>query len=301
MPKQIGPYGLIDLESIIQVDHLVTIHYFEYSKHFFFAGERHDFWEFLYVDKGSVHVSTDQDRYSLQQGDIIFHQPMEFHTVEANKKVAPNLVVISFVAQSPAMDYFKGKIFQLSPEMRQDLGQILRLASQVFSTPLSDPQTKVYKKRPDRPLGSDQLILINLERFLLHCLGLGLGHTDPALSFPPMLIESESVQVSQIMDLMASNLHQSWTLDRICQEVHMSPSSLNKLFKKYCQMTVLQYLKHLKVEKAKDLIRQDLYNFSEIARQLNYQSIHYFSRLFKAHTGMTLSQYKSSVKKHLDL
>ena len=47
---------------------------------------------------------------------------------------------------------------------------------------------------------------------------------------------------------------------------------------------------------AEEMIRQGSHNFTEIAALLGYNSIHYFSRHFKKVTGMTPSEYASSVK-----
>ena len=71
------------------VDAIVTVHYFEYAKNYVFEGEKHDFWELLYVDKGEVEVMADSTGYRLRQGDMIFHKPDEFHNVFANGVVAP--------------------------------------------------------------------------------------------------------------------------------------------------------------------------------------------------------------------
>ena len=44
------------------------------------------------------------------------------------------------------------------------------------------------------------------------------------------------------------------------------------------------------------MIRNQHMNFSQIADSLGYSSIHYFSRQFKKITGLTPSQYASSIK-----
>ena len=69
------------LKPELIVDKIITIHYFEYSSHFIFPGETHDFWEFLYVDKGTVDVMAGSIPHTLNKGDIIFHQPNEFHSI----------------------------------------------------------------------------------------------------------------------------------------------------------------------------------------------------------------------------
>lgn len=48
---------------------------------------------------------------SLKKDEIIFHKPNEFHTVRSNGKVAPNVVVVSFECTSPAMDFFRDRVF----------------------------------------------------------------------------------------------------------------------------------------------------------------------------------------------
>ena len=42
----------LPVDRDIQIDYLVTVHYFEYSKDFAFDCEQHDFWELVYMDKG---------------------------------------------------------------------------------------------------------------------------------------------------------------------------------------------------------------------------------------------------------
>ena len=49
-------YVKTQLKREITIPAIITIHYFEYMKDFAFKGESHDFWEFLYVDKGNILV-----------------------------------------------------------------------------------------------------------------------------------------------------------------------------------------------------------------------------------------------------
>ena len=52
----------------------------------------------------------------------------------------------------------------------------------------------------------------------------------------------------------------------------------------------------MKVEAAKQMIRDEQMNFTQISESLGYSSIHYFSRQFKKMTGMTPSEYASSIR-----
>ena len=52
----------------------------------------------------------------------------------------------------------------------------------------------------------------------------------------------------------------------------------------------------MKINEARRMIRNQSLNFTQIADQLGYTSIHYFSRQFKKITGMSPSEYASSIK-----
>lgn len=84
-------YVKTTLQHSIDIDAIITLHYFEYMKNFEFKGESHNFWEFLYVDKGTVAVRADDTWTTLYTGDIIFHQPNEFHaiTLSPSGKIHP--------------------------------------------------------------------------------------------------------------------------------------------------------------------------------------------------------------------
>ena len=138
------------LHREIVIDSIITMHYFEYMKDFVFRGESHDFWEFLYVDKGEIHVTADSLRTTLKKGDIIFHKPNEFHNVEATGTIAPNLVVVSFSSSSPVMGFFENKCFHIDEAERSLLAEIITEARNCFSMRLDDPYlTHMVKNSPE--------------------------------------------------------------------------------------------------------------------------------------------------------
>ena len=47
-------YVKTKLQHSIDIDAIITLHYFEYMKDYVYDGESHDFWEFVFVDSGIV-------------------------------------------------------------------------------------------------------------------------------------------------------------------------------------------------------------------------------------------------------
>ncbi len=71
-----------------------------------------------------------------------------------------------------------------------------------------------------------------------------------------------------------------------------SYSVLSKLFSKREGVTIEKYEIQLKIEKVKELIQHQEYNFSEIAFSLNYNNSSHLAKQFKSITGMSMTQYK---------
>lgn len=287
------PYIGCTLEDSLHVDELFTIHYFEYTNQFYFPGEAHDFWEFVCVDKGSVKICMDDKEHILHKGEIAFHQPNEFHNVSTYSLTAPNLVVVSFRCSSPLMDFFKQRILKIDEKGRSLLAHILLEAKGLFETPLNDPYVEHMKKRKDIPIGTEQLIRMEIEHFLLHLIR-RYSATDKQIILPAT---KNTLDIFKRMtDYMEDNLSTRLSIEQICRDNMIGRTQLQNVFQKECHMGVIEYFSKLKVDAAKHMIRDGILNFTQISEKLGYTSIHYFSRQFKRITGMTPSDYASSVK-----
>lgn len=288
-------YVLLEPLRPIHVEALASVHYFEYTSTYYFEGESHDFWEFLYVDKGTVTVTADGTEHALEKGQMIFHAPEEFHTVRANGVVAPNLVVASFVCHSEAMLFFRGKILHAGDTERALLARVVEEAENAFASPLDDPLTTRLARAQTTPFGAEQLIAQSIEQLLIQFVR--RGEADK-VEKPSSLIREHGQQefIDRITAYLESNLSHRLTLSDICRDNLVGRSYLQKIFREKTGGGAMEYFGTLKIKAAKRMVREGNHNFTEIAALLGYNSIHYFSRHFKKVTGMTPSEYASSVK-----
>jgi AraC-like DNA-binding protein len=101
--------------------------------------------------------------------------------------------------------------------------------------------------------------------------------------------------VDKINAYLNENIYSAITIAKISNYLGVSPSLVKKVYKAQTGESVMDTFIHLKIDEAKRLIREEDLNFSQIAEKLNYGSVHYFSRIFKAKTEMTPTEYSTSV------
>lgn len=283
----------IELENCLTIDCLYTIHYFEYTSNFYFPGESHDFWELVYVDKGSADICMDEKEITLKKGDIAFHKPNEFHKVSTYGLTAPNLVVISFDCHSPLMEYLQHQIFKINQKERSILADILVEARMLLASPLNNPYLNNMVKNENLPLGTEQLIKTYLEQFLI--LLLRRYHNNQIATDSTGTPNTETI-FKRVTSYMEANIDKRLTIQQICWDNMIGRTKLQKIFHTESGMGIIDYFSKLKIDAAKHMIRDGKLNFSQISEQLGYSSIHYFSRQFKKIAGMSPSEYAFSVK-----
>lgn len=294
-------YKPVYLKNDFTIEKLYTIHYFEYMNDFSFQGESHNFWEFLYVDKGAVEITAGKTSHRLEKGDIVFHKPNEFHKVTADGKIAPNLIVVSFECLSPLMHFFENKILRLDETERSILGIIISEARETFVERLDDPYQEQMFLKPNAPFGALQMIRLSLERFLIHILRryrspFHVEKGDSTKFLKTTKQKNDHGIFSRVTDYLEAHLNEKLTIENICKDNLIGRSQLQKIFQEQSGLGIIEYFSNMKIEAAKQMMRTDHLNFTQISEKLGYSSIHYFSRQFKKITGMTPSEYISSIK-----
>jgi two-component system response regulator YesN len=83
------------------------------------------------------------------------------------------------------------------------------------------------------------------------------------------------------------------SLQDVAALVHLSPSHFSLIFSRETGETFKEYLSGLRLEKAKELLRTTALKSFEIAAQVGYNDPHYFSHVFKKHTGLSPRAFRS--------
>ena len=98
--------------------------------------------------------------------------------------------------------------------------------------------------------------------------------------------------VSKAKTYMQENFGKDISLDDVSREVNVSPYYFSKLFKEEAGENFIEYLTHLRIDRAKELLRDETLSIKEISMMIGYGDPNYFSRIFKKQTSMTPREYR---------
>ncbi|MBN6185413.1 AraC family transcriptional regulator [Aneurinibacillus sp. BA2021] len=101
--------------------------------------------------------------------------------------------------------------------------------------------------------------------------------------------------VQKAMQYIDASYLSNITLEQVASHVHLSPNYFSYIFKKTTGSSFIEYITHLRIEKAKAMLMDLTYTVYHVASAVGYNDARYFSRVFKSIVGKTPSQYRNSM------
>lgn len=93
--------------------------------------------------------------------------------------------------------------------------------------------------------------------------------------------------VSEIKKYIALNLDKTLTVREIANTLYLSPKYICNVFKKKTGVSILQYQKAKKMERALSYLKSGEYAVGEVASLLGFENVAYFSGTFKDYYGLS--------------
>lgn len=245
----------------------------------------HDYYELVIFVEGEINYVCESSVYSPKRGDVIIIPPGKFHMSKLKgerthyKRHVFYLYPNAFDRISPSLSEIlirtkEGVHFSLASREREE--ELLTLAEKLASA---------LKSRGDdlsRALAFGYIIEI-------FCL---LNRKDIRHSGESERLPENILALQQYLDAHYSEIN---SVSEVAEHFFYSREYVSRLFKKYYDTTILDYIHKLRISKSRTLIAEGM-PIIDVCYAVGFSSLSTFIRAFRTATDMTPSEYRKIVR-----
>ena len=248
----------------------------------------HDEVEIIYIKKGYITVYIGDETFSAKAGDLFFVNTGEIHFMSSD-----DLRVEYYTLLFP-LTFLS---FQIEDALEQEVFMPLRQKNLLFPIGIKglnserqmlDVICEVIKVNEEKEIGYQlrtRILLLELIEELLK-----------EKAFCQADIAGTTGMQRELVAYIQKHYTEKITLTMLAKEFHLSEKYISWYFKEHFYISFIQYVSHLRMMKAKDLLLTTEQQVTEIAYSSGYPSVNYFIRSFKEEHGVTPLQYRKQSK-----
>lgn len=102
---------------------------------------------------------------------------------------------------------------------------------------------------------------------------------------------------ARIDDYIKGHIGEKLDTNELCKKFYVSKSKLYKTSTAAFGMGITDYIRHVRIEKAKKLLTVTDFSITKISSETGINDTNYFSRIFKEHTGLTPKKYRNQANR----
>jgi len=253
-------------------------------------GEHEQFcYEISFIVSGKGFFYTNGKAYQVKKGDIYLNKPGEIHNGIADKI-------------DPFRFFYLGFIFKDQKDGVNSLAHIQKMFEQVKKPVLSDrfniqtPFLNIFSEIINAGNFTDLMIKTYLHQIVV--LAFRNFFEKWEKQYTPHGDGQKSKQiVYEVINYIDTHLFTITDLSKIAAELGYSYSYLSRIFSNETGLSIKDYYQKKRFEKAAELLKNSGLSITRIAEDLQYQSIHSFSKAFRKNFGISPTVYQDLCKK----
>lgn len=277
---------VIENSKLFEVTALTGAYHFATKPAFLPQWECYDFCQIMLILAGTGRLFTEDGREHAFGPGMMLYRPAYRRSLYEWDGEKAGLAIIDFVCRSPAMADFPITPTPLFGEESAALFDLVKRAARACVAGIR------------APVAVFSYLCSSLERFLamVHCRLLGI---DLLADEPRKLSRSleESRLVAEVKAFLSEHVTEQLTVSDLCARFWIGQTALMRKFKSETGHSLMEYFTELKLAEARRRIAAGTATFTEIAEELGFSSINYFSKVFKQKMGMTPTEYSRRLSK----
>lgn len=115
------------------------------------------------------------------------------------------------------------------------------------------------------------------------------------ITLPNLNTNYKDARLNTAINFINNNISTQISCEDVAKECCLSIKQLDRIFKKYLNISIHEYIVNTRIKFAKRLINNGEYSFKEIVYKLGFKNESSFNIFFKRHTGFTPGEYRKNL------
>lgn len=245
----------------------------------------HRDFEIIYIEKGTATFLINGEEIKALENDIVMINPYDLHYSETNK----NQDSFSYYCIDFDIDFLKDS-YTYSDFSPMLMREEMKINPIIKNTNLGDRIKEITNLYVTAPLGWELLAKANLLILFSYVFKNNLW-VDVSPS-------QKNDFARNVIKFINENFQYDITSQDAAEFLSYNQSYFCRTFKNTFSYTFREYLSIVRIEKAKEFIKNGKGNISEIARLSGFENLSWFAKTFKKHTGISPSEYSKHNTPH---
>ncbi len=242
----------------------------------------HNYFQLIGIISGSGTVFVEDTPSRISAGTVYLFRPGQRHAIHQDK-----------TGREP-LSLFDVKFLVGDPSMTQLLSGMDNVIACKDFPRFSRHFGKLIEESARQQLGYFDMVNCYLTEMIIHLAREKTGNTPPpCMEQDVMPVKNyRGVEIGAILQYIDNNFHRPIALEELTDMAGVNKTTLISIMKEVCGTTPIRYITSIRLKKAKELLLHTDTSISEISYLVGFQSIHYFSRVFKANEGCSPLEYR---------
>ncbi len=286
--KEIKSHGSYEFPMLISYERLSYFDTKEFPWHW------HPEIELTFVLEGEIAYQVNDSLYELKAGEGLFCNTNVLHS--GHRLHTPDCSYLS-ITFHPRLLYGYGSSVMQNKYMKHILKNPA-LAS-IHFTPERPWHKKVLKKiEKIKKLDQKHNASMELQmQIALMEIWLKIYEHVKSDETDTMENDRDTERIRRIMEYIQIHYAEKITLEDLAEQIHLCKSESCRLFKRYMNESMFDYLLGYRVEKSLELLRQSGYDVTLVAGSVGFANPGYYAKIFKRKMGCTPLEYRKKYKK----
>jgi AraC-like DNA-binding protein len=246
------------------------------------------YFHLFYITGGKGDIYINDKKYIMTENEIFFCFPGLEYDLAAAEKGAMYSIEVDFAVNDK--------------ELIKKL-EILNIKTKINNNKFKSRLEELIQEALEKPEYFKEIINIRFTDIMIELLRINnySNTVNDAICEITEQKESNNQELTKVLQYIKVNFVKEITLKELSNVAKLNSAYLCTLFKKTYNISPIQYVNKLRLNKSKELITYSNLNITQVSNTVGFQSVHYFSRYFKSKEKISPKEFKQHFNKNIHI